>query len=100
EAPVVGRLEGHVIAAQIDRLVVTAEAVFVLDYKTHRPVPPGPDQVPRVYLAQMAAYRRALAAIYPDRTIRCCLVWTDGPSLMELPDDLLELHTPHSTPRA
>ncbi len=92
EAPVVGRLGDHVIAGQIDRLVVTDTTVFVLDYKTQRPVPASPEDVPRVYLRQMAAYRRALAAIYPDRAIRCGLVWTDGPSLMELPGDLLDRH--------
>ena len=93
EAPVVGRLGDHVIAGQIDRLVVTDTTVFVLDYKTQRPVPASPEDVPRVYLRQMAAYRRALAAIYPDRAIRCGLVWTDGPSLMELPGELLDRHT-------
>jgi ATP-dependent helicase/nuclease subunit A len=94
EAPVVGRLGGHVIAGQIDRLVVTDTAVFVLDYKTQRPVPASPESAPRPYLAQMAAYRQALAAIYPGRTIRCCLLWTDGPSLMELPGELLDRHAP------
>ncbi len=42
EAPVVGRLGDHVIAGQIDRLVVTDTTVFVLDYKTQRPVPASP----------------------------------------------------------
>jgi ATP-dependent helicase/nuclease subunit A len=95
EAPIVGRIGDHVISGQVDRLVVTDDAVFVLDYKTQRPVPPSPEEAPRAYLVQMAAYRRALSAIYPDRTIRCCLVWTDGPRLMELPADLLDRHTPH-----
>jgi ATP-dependent helicase/nuclease subunit A len=100
EAPVVGRLGDHVIAGQLDRVVVTPDAVFVLDYKTQRPVPASLDTVPRAYLTQMAAYSRALAAIYPDRAIRCCLIWTDGPSLMELPGDLLDLHAPHSPPQS
>jgi ATP-dependent helicase/nuclease subunit A len=94
EAPIVGRIGDHVISGQVDRLVVTDNAVFVLDYKTQRPVPASPAEAPRAYLAQMAAYRRALSAIYPDRAIRCCLVWTDGPRLMELPADLLDRHTP------
>jgi ATP-dependent helicase/nuclease subunit A len=95
EAPIVGRIGDHVIAGQVDRLVVTADAVFILDYKTQRPVPASPAEAPRAYVAQMAAYRRALSSIYPDRAIRCCLVWTDGPSLMELPADLLDRHARH-----
>jgi ATP-dependent helicase/nuclease subunit A len=95
EAPIVGRIGDHVIAGQVDRLVVTEDAVFILDYKTQRPVPASPAEAPRAYVAQMAAYRRALASIYPDREIRCCLVWTDGPRLMELPAELLDRHAPH-----
>jgi ATP-dependent helicase/nuclease subunit A len=95
EVPVVGRLGDQVIAGQIDRLVVTDTEVLVLDYKTQRPVPASAEDAPTAYVRQMAAYRRALAAIYSDRTIRCCLLWTDGPSLMELPGGLLDRHVPH-----
>jgi ATP-dependent helicase/nuclease subunit A len=92
EVPVVGRIGDRVISAQLDRLVVTDDEVLVLDYKTQRPVPPKPNDVAPVYLAQMAAYRQALGAVYPDRPIRCCLLWTDGPVLMELPAELLDRH--------
>jgi len=95
ESPIVGRLGTRVLSGQIDRVVVARDAVFVLDYKTNRPVPRDPDDVPSVYLAQMAAYRAAVQTIYPDRQIRCCLLWTDGPRLMELPADLLDRHAPH-----
>jgi ATP-dependent helicase/nuclease subunit A len=32
----------------------------------------------------LAAYRAALSRIYPDKRIRTLLLWTDGPSLMEI----------------
>jgi ATP-dependent helicase/nuclease subunit A len=31
-----------------------------------------------------------LAKIYPGRTIRCALIWTEVPDLMELPADELD----------
>ena len=34
--------------------------------------------------AALAAYRLALACIYPRHRVRCALVWTDGPALMEI----------------
>jgi ATP-dependent helicase/nuclease subunit A len=37
------------------------------------------------YVAQMAAYRAVLSQRWPNRPIRCLLVWTDGPLLMEIP---------------
>ena len=37
------------------------------------------------YVTQMAAYRAVLSQRWPNRPIRCLLVWTDGPVLMEIP---------------
>ena len=38
--------------------------------------------------------RAALAEIYPERVVRCALLWTDGPRLMALDAALLDAHTP------
>ncbi len=93
EVPVVGLVGERVVSGQVDRLLVTADEVLVIDYKTDRPPPAAADAVPAVYLRQMAAYRAALACVYPGRRVRCALLWTDGPRLMPLDghrlDDLL-----------
>ncbi len=94
EAPIAGRIGDRVIAARVDRLRVDASGVLVIDYKTQRPPPATAAEVPGVYLKQMAAYRAALRAIYPDRPVRCALLWTDGPRLMPLADGLLDRHAP------
>jgi ATP-dependent helicase/nuclease subunit A len=90
EVPVVGLVGERVVSGQVDRLLVTAGEVLVIDYKTDRPPPADPAAVAPVYLRQMAAYRAALACIYPGRRIRCALLWTDGPRLMELDSRLLD----------
>ncbi len=94
EAPIVGLVGGRAISGQIDRLVVSDEEVLIVDYKTNRPPPTEIADVPPLYLAQMAAYRAALQPIYPGRRIRCALLWTDGPRLMELPRELLDASAP------
>ena len=94
EAPLAALVNERVIAGQIDRLIVTDEAVLAVDYKTNRPPPERVDDVAPAYLAQMAAYRAALKRIYPDRPVRCALLWTDGPRLMALPDALLDGFAP------
>jgi ATP-dependent helicase/nuclease subunit A len=43
------------------------------------------DEVPPAYIRQLALYRAVLAELYPDRTIRAALLWTDVPDLMEIP---------------
>jgi ATP-dependent helicase/nuclease subunit A len=90
EVPLSGAIDGVLIAAQIDRLVVTPDAVLVVDYKTNRPPPETEDQVAGLYRRQMALYRALLRSIFPGRTIRCALLWTDGPKLMPLSDTRLD----------
>ncbi len=94
EVPIAGRVGDRVVAGQVDRLVVAPDRVLVADYKTNRPPPERVEDVPGIYLDQMAAYRAVLREIYPDRPIRCLLVWTDGPRLMELPAALLDRRSP------
>lgn len=85
EAPVIGRLGESIINGRVDRLVITDAEILVVDYKTDRPAPPSVSEVGEAYIAQMAAYRAVLSQTWPNRPIRCLLVWTDGPRLMEIP---------------
>ena len=78
------------IAGQIDRLSVTAEAVFIADYKSDHAPPGTVEGVSKAYLRQLAAYRAALREIYPGRMVRTALVWTAGPTIMEIPPELLD----------
>jgi ATP-dependent helicase/nuclease subunit A len=87
EVPIVGRLtvDGRTIAVsgQVDRLAVTADAVLIVDYKTNRPAPRSLEEVP-AYVKQLALYRAVLAQLYPGKSVRAALVWTDVPDLMEI----------------
>ncbi len=94
EVSVVGKVEGRegsrMVSGQVDRLVVTEDEVLVIDYKSARPVPDTIENVDSRYRHQMAAYRALLREIYPKHRVRCALLWTAGPKLMALPDDLLD----------
>ncbi|MDE3115247.1 MAG: double-strand break repair helicase AddA, partial [Pseudomonadota bacterium] len=81
---------GARINGRIDRVAVSEDEVWALDFKTNRPPPTRAEDVPRLYVAQMALYRAALARIFPGRRIACALVWTEGPSLMPLSEALLD----------
>jgi ATP-dependent helicase/nuclease subunit A len=84
EVPVIGLLGERALAGQIDRLVVGESSVLIVDYKTLRPPPLDEQAVPPAYLDQLAAYRAAIATIYPGHAIRCALLWTEGPRLMPI----------------
>ena len=81
------------VSGRLDRLAVEKDSVLAVDFKTNRPAPERADEVPQLYLTQMALYRAALAKIFPDRRITCALVWTQVPSLMALPQALLDAET-------
>jgi ATP-dependent helicase/nuclease subunit A len=94
EVPVVatiGEGEGAFeIEGQIDRLAVLERDLVILDYKTNRPPPATQEEVAPAYIAQLAAYRIALKRLFPGRTVRAALLWTDGPRLMEISSNLLD----------
>jgi ATP-dependent helicase/nuclease subunit A len=98
EVRVTGEIAGQrgtmVLSGQVDRLVVTAAELLVLDYKTNRPPPATESEVAEIYLRQMAAYRAVLRQIYADRPVTCALLWTDGPRLMPLSPWLLDRYSP------
>jgi ATP-dependent helicase/nuclease subunit A len=78
------------VNGRIDRLSVFGDRVLIVDFKTNRPPPTRQEDIGPLYLTQMALYRAAAQKIFPNRRIVCGLVWTDGPTLMELSNDLLE----------
>jgi ATP-dependent helicase/nuclease subunit A len=89
EVPIVGQIsrsgtEPLGIAGQVDRLSVSSNSVLIADYKTDGVVPRNLDEVPH-YVTQLALYRSVLAKLYPDKSVRAALVFTNGPILMEIP---------------
>ena len=95
EAPFAARVEGPdgaplLVSGQIDRLVVTDSEIIVADYKTARPAPASLKDVPEEYIRQLAVYRAAMRALWPGRPVRAVLVWTAAPSVMEIPQELLD----------
>ena len=94
EAPFSALVGHRVIAGTVDRLLVTDERVAVIDFKTGGQVPGNAAEVPAAYLRQMAAYRAALSVIFAGRRIEAALLYTGGPRLIVLPDDLLDAYRP------
>jgi ATP-dependent helicase/nuclease subunit A len=99
EVPVVATLSGpdgkvQALTGQIDRLLVRERDCIILDYKSNRPPPMQASQVASAYLRQLAAYRAAIALVYPGKSISCKILWSAVPSLMEIPGALLDRHAP------
>ena len=70
-------------------MAVTDTRVTILDYKTNRVPPEGPQDVPLAYRAQLAIYREILKPLYPGRIFDCVLVYTENAGVIPLSDELL-----------
>lgn len=97
EAPLAAVVGDKVIAGTVDRLLVADTRVLVIDFKTGARVPLDAGAVPVYYLRQMAAYVAALRVVFPGRRVEAALLFTEGPKLIALPDDLLARHLPDKT---
>ncbi|MDR3507786.1 MAG: double-strand break repair helicase AddA [Caulobacteraceae bacterium] len=80
---------GLTVSGRIDRLVIEADRVLVVDYKTNRPAPHRVEDADRAYLVQMSVYAAVLGEVFPGRRIEAALVWTDGPKLMAVPEKII-----------
>ena len=84
---------GARVHGRLDRLAITDDKIFIVDFKSNRTPPTKLEDVPVYYATQMALYRMALSKIFPGRRIGSALIWTQGPVLMPLPDEFLDAQT-------
>ncbi len=73
----------------IDRLVIGADTVLVIDYKSGQR-PPGELAPDHPYALQLAAYARLLRVLHPAKTLKAGLLWTDDVRLDWLVPDTLQ----------
>ena len=104
EVSIVGRLERPglkplLVSGQIDRLAVTPQQVLIVDFKTNRAPPASPAEAPAGYVRQLALYRSVLGRLYPERSVRAALLWTEIPELMEISAPALDAGLAYLTRR-
>lgn len=84
EVPIIGEVDGLIISAKIDRLVILPEKVIIVDYKTNRPAAQKFSDIPEQYIKQMSAYKRLLQKLYPSKQIETYILWTNTCNMMKL----------------
>ena len=77
-------LKGDRILGYIDRLVVEADRILAVDFKSNLRVPMGESDVPEYILRQLGAYHEALEQIYPGRRVEVAVLWTRTAELMNV----------------
>jgi len=95
EVSVMGTLtiggEERAVSGVVDRLSVTDEAVYLVDYKTNAHPPQAISEIPAVYIRQMALYHALVVPLYPGKTVKAALLFTTTPNLIELDEEILAM---------
>ena len=81
EVPVIGLVGNKIISGRIDRLLVGATEVKIIDFKTSRKVP---QIMPERYIKQMDNYAAIIGLQYPQHKIGKYILWTSAAKLVEL----------------
>ena len=84
EVPIMGEVDGRIISAQIDRLVISKDKIIIVDFKTNRPAAVSLDMVPASYLNQLNVYKQLLEKIYPAKNVETYILWTNTANLMRI----------------
>lgn len=92
EVPIIGYLKDFnnlAISGQIDRMVITATDVLIADYKTDRNLSQD-TPLSKQYVLQMALYKQALRYIYPNKIIKCYIIATAKPQIIQINHAMLD----------
>jgi ATP-dependent helicase/nuclease subunit A len=85
EVPVIYREQGATVHGIIDRLLVFSDRIWVIDYKSHRAaLTADPAELAAPYQGQMSYYAAGMARLWPEREIRCSLLFTVNGKIVDL----------------
>lgn len=73
EVPIMGEVNGKIISAQLDRLIILPDKIKIVDFKTNRRI----DEIPPAYINQLKIYAELISKIYPDLPVETYILWTN-----------------------
>ena len=84
EVPIIGTVDGVKYSGFIDRICIEDDCITIVDYKSNRPPAETAEETPEVYKKQLSIYKEVMKNIYPNRTIKMAILWTNTSKLIEL----------------
>ena len=84
EVPIVGEVDGKMISAQLDKLLVLPDKIMIVDFKTNQPPAKDVASTSPNYIRQLDLYAKLLQRIYPNLPIETYILWTNEARLMRV----------------
>ncbi|MDD5455278.1 MAG: PD-(D/E)XK nuclease family protein, partial [Candidatus Ratteibacteria bacterium] len=75
EVPIYFEKDKARLLKRIDRLIIRGNLMEIIDYKTGLSSEYDNSAIKKQYIKQMRDYRIAVSKIYPDKEVKCYLVW-------------------------
>lgn len=76
ELPIIYEHQQKRVFGIIDRVVITADQITLLDYKTHRGSSSDHTVLAQTFKQQLAYYKQGIEQLWPDQQARCGLLFT------------------------
>jgi len=85
EISVSGKIDNNsMLAGQIDRLIITRDTIWIIDFKSNEKPPSCVSHLSMLYKNQLAYYKNAIKEIYPDHHVKTAILWTKTADLMKI----------------
>ncbi|MGD9386174.1 MAG: UvrD-helicase domain-containing protein, partial [Thioalkalispiraceae bacterium] len=85
EIPVAYVRQGVLINGVIDRLIIKDHEAIIIDYKTHQvDSEQALEEVAQLFRPQLDAYKEGITLLYPEHTIKTCIVFTSVATCIEI----------------
>lgn len=84
EVSIMGEVDGKIVSARLDRLIVSENKTVLVDFKTNRPAALKIEDVPPAYLRQLSVYKQLVQKIYPASPVETYILWTNTATLMKI----------------
>jgi ATP-dependent helicase/nuclease subunit A len=85
EIPINYNQANYTVSGVIDRLVITQDSAWIIDYKTHQNVrADNVQEHQKQFEKQLALYADGVKKLWPDKNVRPCLLFTEINTLVEL----------------
>ena len=75
ELSFVYQTQGEIKNGRVDLLVIKDNEVIIIDYKSDSK--PNLTVIPPKYIQQLSLYKRVFTEIYPDKQIKCKIIWLE-----------------------
>jgi len=73
-----------IVNGLIDRLLLTEHEAIIIDYKSHRITQTQKQDTANSFRPQMDSYKKGIQKIWPDKKVRCLILFTALAEVVEL----------------